>query len=244
METSIVYLEIAAILGWRATETASLKEDDILDDGFVRIAAKSSKTRKHKVGWLPEKIHTELCACRASGWAFGRFPEELRRLLTSLKGRPHHAARVNDFSPKRLVGWLQDELNRYHQVQAKIALASLTATAWQPFTLHDFRRTAITGLQMAGVSEKETSLMVGATPEVIRRHYERMDLRPVDSGRTYEPKRFKRLRKANYYRHEINFRGPKRQKLDPSAPIFAPVCASKLKSAIDCEPNLPETASA
>ncbi len=28
---------------------------------------------------------------------------------------------------------------------------------------------------MAGVSEKETSLLVGATPEVIRKHYERMD---------------------------------------------------------------------
>lgn len=28
---------------------------------------------------------------------------------------------------------------------------------------------------MAGVSEKETSLMVGATPEVIRKHYEKMD---------------------------------------------------------------------
>jgi hypothetical protein len=28
---------------------------------------------------------------------------------------------------------------------------------------------------MAGVSEKEASVMVGATPEVIRRHYEKMD---------------------------------------------------------------------
>ena len=28
---------------------------------------------------------------------------------------------------------------------------------------------------MAGVSEKETSLLVGAAPEVIRKHYERMD---------------------------------------------------------------------
>jgi hypothetical protein len=28
---------------------------------------------------------------------------------------------------------------------------------------------------MAGVSEKETSLMVGATPEVIRKHYEKLE---------------------------------------------------------------------
>ena len=40
------------------------------------------------------------------------------------------------------------------------------------FTLHDYPRTAVTGLQMAGVSEKETSLLVGAAPEVIRKHYD------------------------------------------------------------------------
>jgi hypothetical protein len=28
---------------------------------------------------------------------------------------------------------------------------------------------------MAGVSEKEASVMVGATPEVIRKHYEKLD---------------------------------------------------------------------
>jgi hypothetical protein len=43
------------------------------------------------------------------------------------------------------------------------------------FTLHDFHRTVITDLQIAGVSEKETSLMVGATPEVIRKHYEKLE---------------------------------------------------------------------
>jgi hypothetical protein len=45
----------------------------------------------------------------------------------------------------------------------------------QPLTLRDFRRTAISGMQIAGVSAKEASVMVGATPEVIRRHYEKMD---------------------------------------------------------------------
>jgi integrase len=71
---------------------------------------------------------------------------------------------VKDFTPKRLVCWLQDELKRYN-----------AEVGGEPFTLHDFRRTAITGLQMAGVSEKETSVMVGATPEVIRKHYEKLD---------------------------------------------------------------------
>ena len=30
-------------------------------------------------------------------------------------------------------------------------------------------------MQMSGTSEKEASIMVGATPEVIRKHYEKMD---------------------------------------------------------------------
>lgn len=72
---------------------------------------------------------------------------------------------MKDFTPKRLVGWLQDELNRFHAERPTS----------ETFTLHDYRRTAFTGLQMAGVSEKECSLLVGATPEVIRRHYEKLD---------------------------------------------------------------------
>jgi hypothetical protein len=80
---------------------------------------------------------------------------------------------VKEFSPKRLVGWLQDELSRFNQFQA--SKAKNDKTTWKRFTLHDFRRTAITGLQMAGVSEKEASVIVGASPEVIRKHYEKLD---------------------------------------------------------------------
>ena len=171
----LVYLEVAALLGWRATEIASLRQDDVLEDGFVRVAAASSKTRKYKYGWLPADLHTELRACGAQGWAFGRFADDLRRLLLLWRRQAHHAAKVKGFSPKRFVGWLQDELQRHNEVQATAATNADPPREWHGFTLHDFRRTAITGMQMAGVSEKEASVMVGATPEVIRRHYEKMD---------------------------------------------------------------------
>jgi hypothetical protein len=46
--------------------------------------------------------------------------------------------------------------------------ASSDAIRW--LTLHDLRRTSITRMQMAGVSEKEASVMVGTTPAAIRRH--------------------------------------------------------------------------
>ena len=92
-----------------------------------------------------------------------------------MEAQPHHAAKIKEFSPARLVGWVQDELQRFNAAKAKIASKATPPTTWEPFTLHDFRRTAITALQMSGTSEKETSIMVGATPEVIRKHYEKMN---------------------------------------------------------------------
>lgn len=170
-----VYLDVAAWLGWRATETASIRVEDILPDGFVRVAAKTSKTRKIKHGHLPKDLHDALKACAAEGWAFGRFAPELQRQLLVTRKAPNHAARVKEFVPKRLVGWMQDELQRFNADQAKAAAAARPKRAWEPFTLHDFRRTAITGMQMAGVTEKEASIAVGATPEVMRKHYEKLD---------------------------------------------------------------------
>lgn len=80
---------------------------------------------------------------------------------------------TTEFAPGRLVGWMQDELQRFN-VEAAEAAAKMKG-AWEPFTLHDFRRTAITGMQMAGNTEKETSIAVGCTPEVMRKHYEKLD---------------------------------------------------------------------
>ena len=165
----VTYLNVAALLGWRATEIASIRDEDMLADGFVRVAAETCKTRRFKYGWLPDNLYAELEACSAGGWAFGRFSDELRRLLLVWRKSRHHAAMVKGFEPKRLVGWMQDELRRFCEDR----------DGMEPFTLHDFRRTAITGMQMAGVSEKEASVMVGATPEVIRKHYERLDQQAI-----------------------------------------------------------------
>jgi hypothetical protein len=78
------------------------------------------------------------------------------------------------FAPPRLVYWMQDELVRFQQDREEAAEKDKRPKP-ASFGLHDIRRTTITDLQMAGVSEKDTSLMVGATPEVIRKHDDRMD---------------------------------------------------------------------
>src|SRR5690606_37759124 len=91
--------------------------------------------------------------------------------------QPHHATRVRKFAPERLVGWLQDELKRFNDEKVKAAKKS--GQTWERFSLHDFRRTAITAMQMGGASEKEVSIQVGAAPEVIRRHYERLNQQTI-----------------------------------------------------------------
>jgi len=171
----IVYFRVAEQTAWRATEIASLRECDLLPDGYVRIPAEASKTRREKFAQLPADLAGQLRACVADGMAFGRFADELRRLLILWKRQPHHAARVRDFSPERLVGWLQDELDRFNDHQAVEAAKVAPPATWEPFTLHNFRKTGISAMQMAGVSEKEASVQVGCTPEVMRQHYERLD---------------------------------------------------------------------
>jgi integrase len=204
----LIYLDVLGLLGWRATETASLRDADLLADGFVRVAAGNSKTRRVKFGWLPVHQYAELEGCAAHGWAFGRFADELRRLLILWMKRPHHAAMVKGFTPKRLVSWLQDEIKRFHE-----------GREGDNFTLHDFRRTAITSLQMAGVSEKETSLMVGATPEVIRKHYEKLDSMAIAKRNTQ-----KRLAMA-----------------DPTAPILARPLRAEANGGLDNGQELSQT---
>lgn len=201
----LVYLQVAALLGWRATETASLREEDLLPDGFVRVAAENCKTRRHKYGWLPADLYADVQGCAANGWVFGRFSDQLRRLILLWKKRPRHAALVKEFTPKRMVQWFQDELRAFQDGKE------------DRFTLHDYRRTAVTGLQMAGVSEKETSLLVGATPEVIRKHYERMD-RMTIAKRAIE----RRLAAAGSGNAQ-----------NPTAPILARLLRAEGKEALD-----------
>lgn len=207
----IVYLQIAALVGWRATEIASIKTDDLLSDGYIRVASGTSKTRKHKYAWLPDDLWNELAACADGGLVFGRFSSGLREILKTFRKQPHHAAMVKSFTPRRLVGWMQDELQRFNGDQeaavVKAKKQGKFMPEWIAFTLHDFRRTAITGLQMAGVTEKEASVMVGATPEVIRRHYEKLDAmaiarRSVERRLTAQPEQIQQLLRAYSARNE------------------------------------------
>ena len=90
-------------------------------------------------------------------------------------------------------------------------------TASERVTLHDFRRTTIIDLQMAGASEKETSLMVGATPEVIRKHYEKLEAMMI-------------AKRCVLRRLQANGSGTV---ANPDAPIFARTLRAGSEKALD-----------
>jgi hypothetical protein len=145
-----------------------------------------------------------------NGWFFPRtsFARLLQKNLASLRQVIHC---------QRLIWphcWLQDELKRFNDDREGEA-----------FTLHDFWRTAITGLQMAGAFEKETSLMVGATPEVIRKHYEKLDRMATAKRRVLS---------------HLQTDGSDKT-ADPTAPTFARLLRAEEKSALDGNENLPQT---
>jgi integrase len=218
----IVYLEVASYTGWRATEIASLREEDLLPDGHLRVSATSSKTRKAKYGWLPADLYADLKSCAVDGSAFGKFAGELQRRLLVVRRQPGHAARVkSEFSPDRLVGWLQDELQRFNDAKAKEAAAADPPGAWEPFTLHNFRDTVITDSQAAGMSEKETGLMVGAGVEVMRKHYDKFN--------------GQRIAKQSV---ELRLRAAA---ADPAAHSLRAACARAENNALDTTPNLSQT---
>jgi hypothetical protein len=70
---------------------------------------------------------------------------------------------------------------------------------------------------MAGVSEKETSLMVGATPEVIRKHYEKLEAMTI-AKRAVERRLAATLGAANPPRVTATLGADCRH---PDAPTFA-----------------------
>jgi integrase len=220
----LVYLEVLQSTGWRATETAAIRQKDLLGDGNVRVIAENCKTRRHKYGWLPPDLYADLETCAAGGWAFGRFSDELRRRHILLRKRPRDAAMVKDFTPRRFVQWLQDELAHF-RAECEAVAEKENRPKPERFTLHDFRRTAITDLQMAGASEKETSLMVGATPEVIRKHYEKLEAMTI-------------AKRCVLRRLQANGSG---MVDDPTAPIFARILRAEQEKPLDSQRSVAQT---
>ena len=68
---------------------------------------------------------------------------------------------MKDFTPKRLMRWLQNEKKKYHEANPD--------AKW--FKLHNYRGTAMSRARMAGVSFDDAAVAFGCDPNTMRKHY-------------------------------------------------------------------------
>lgn len=88
--------------------------------------------------------------------------------------------------PKRLKRFLQNEVADYCQAHPDA----------RPFTLHDFRGTAMSTAKMAGVSYDEAAITFGCHPETMRRHYIVINEVAISDGVLERVQRVKQLEKS------------------------------------------------
>jgi integrase len=159
----ILFLEVKGLIGCRVLELCAVKTSDFRDGRltFEAVTTKGRKTRKAK---LPESICRELVALAGPTFLWERYAEQLREFHRQ-KGDNHHAKCVRDFSPARLKRFLQKEVAEFCRTHPKA----------RPFTIHDFRGTAMSTAKMAGASYDEAAITFGCHPETMRRHYLVMD---------------------------------------------------------------------
>lgn len=126
----VLFLEVKSSIGCRIGELAHVTTNN-LDDGHLRFTSDTTKGRKERVCWLPTALYSELKATAGPTFVFERFADQLRQTHKK-RGRLNHAKRVKDFSPERLIGWLQNEAQAY-----------IETTGATYFKLHNLRGTAM-----------------------------------------------------------------------------------------------------
>ena len=155
----LLFLEVKGLIGCRVLELCAVKSSDFRDGRltFEAVTTKGRKTRKAK---LPESICRELEALAGPTYLWERYAEQLREYHRR-KGNNNHARCVKDFQPQRLKRFLQNEVTDYCEAHPDV----------RPFTIHDFRGTAMSRAKMAGVTYDEAAITFGCHPETMRRHY-------------------------------------------------------------------------
>jgi serine/threonine protein phosphatase 1 len=155
----VLFLEVKGLIGCRVHELCAVKSADFRD-GRLTFTAMTTKGRKSRKAKLPEPICRELEALAGPVYLWERHSDQLRDFHRK-KGNPNHAKSVKEFTPERLMRFLQREVSDYFDAHPDL----------RPFTLHDFRRMAMSTAKMAGVSYDDAAITFGCHPETMRQHY-------------------------------------------------------------------------
>lgn len=166
----VLVLEVKGLIGCRVLELCAVRSSAFRDGRltFEAVTTKGRKTRKAK---LPEAICQELETLAGPVYLWERYSEQLREFHRK-KGNNNHAKCVKDFLPQRLKRFLQNEVAEYCQAHPDA----------RPFTLHDFRGTAMSTAKKAGVTYDEAAITFGCHPETMRRHYIVIDEVAISDG--------------------------------------------------------------
>ena len=154
----VLFLDVKARIGCRIDELAATRTEN-LRDGRICFPGDATKGRKGRACLLPRGLFSALQTEAGATFVFEAFSDQLRAIHRA-RGNHHHAKAVKDFSPARLVGWLQEQKSLYIQ-----------ETEAEDFHLHNFRRTAMSRARMAGASESDAAIAFGCTPDTMRQHY-------------------------------------------------------------------------
>ena len=136
------------------------------NDSFQRFACRGACR-------LPPDLLAELQAIAGPRFAWERFSEGLREAHKK-KGAFHHAKMVREYTPGRLIRWLQDETKTYFE-----------ETKAERFKLHNFRATAMSKARMAGIAESDAAIAFGCNPATMRQHYLALD-EPAIADKVFE----------------------------------------------------------
>jgi hypothetical protein len=158
----VLFLEVKASIGCRIGELATAKTEG-LRDGRIRFMSETTKGRMERACRLPAELYAELERIAGSKYVFERFSDDLRAAHLR-KGAPNHAKAVRDFTPARMVHWIQKEAKAYFKLSKA-----------KRFKLHNFRGTAMSRARMAGVAESDAAIAFGCNPTTMRQHYLALD---------------------------------------------------------------------
>jgi hypothetical protein len=156
----LAFIEVLSLVGWRISALASVKDEQLADDGTITVLPENNKTT-YLFAKLSPDLLARVRACSANGFIWGKFSDDLRRHYMLARKRSDHANRVKNFEPRRLVEWFQKQ----------VILAQPGKTSKERFSMHDYKKTAITGMHDLGIPMEGTSALTGTSEKTIRKFY-------------------------------------------------------------------------
>lgn len=163
-EVARLFLIVSLWAAGRIEEVCMIEWEWVQGEGYIAIPDEIAKKGFGKVIRIPPSILARLQAVRVKGnlFIFAGFPDELRRHYRSKQKTAHHADKVMDFSPSRLL-WRMSK-----HIKKAAGLSGLTGISH-----HAIRRTAME-LSDEGellAAEERSAEKLRTTTENKRGHY-------------------------------------------------------------------------